>query len=408
MNAIFTLAARNYFAHAKCLGDSVKKHCPEVDFFIFQVDKNIDNIDLDIERFTVINNDELKIPKLLEMAFKYDVIEFSTSLKPFAIEYLFKTLGYEKILYIDPDMILYSSPMFLYDLLDNKHALLTPHLIKPYINYEGATTEEELLFVGIYNLGFFGVKNSDTGNHIVKWWQAKLLNQCFADKEDALHVDQKWMDFLPSLYTDSIEILRHSGINVAFWNFHERNITTTNELFTVDNMELVLFHFSGLVPEDYETICRKQTKYNLSNKPELRSIFEKYVTCLNENGYKFLKDLIYSYNQFDNGEFILKYQRRLFRGLLTEGHSFANPFSTSDNNSLYRLFYDNKLLAFDKTGKLNKLKKSFPDHEKQFKKLFFMMNLFKKIIGIKNYYLMMRFIALYYRFEKQTFLVKKQ
>jgi hypothetical protein len=393
-------------AHAKTLADSVKKNHPECDFFILLSDE-LDGNNLDCT-YQIIESKNIGIADFEKMAFQYDVIEFSTSIKPFFIKKLFNQ-GYAKVLYIDPDMVIYSSLDFIFDHLSTYDVVLTPHLLKPYVKYTGATSEEELLFVGIYNLGFFAIKNSVTGNLITDWWIEKLSNQCYADKEDALHVDQKWMDFLPSLYTNEVLILRNPGVNLAFWNFHERKLSKINGNYFVDEtFPLVILHFSGLEAHNVEAVCKKQTKYTLSIIPEYRELFEDYVNCLNINGVDELSKLIYKYNEFDNGISILKYHRRLFRGLTEEGRLFKDLFSTSNDDSFYQFLVRNKAMLFDKQGKYKTLKKTYGDQPPIFGKVFKLLRIFKRVFGIEKYYLMMRFFSIYSRFEKQTFILKKK
>lgn len=405
-NAIFTICAKNYLAQAKTLGFSLRKFAPEIDFYIILSDE-IGTDTIDYAGFEIIEAKTLhNIPFFYELAFKYDVIEFSTAVKPFFLDLLINEKGYTKVLYIDPDMVVYSSLDFLFEALDKQDALLTPHLLYPYIKYEGATREEELLFVGIYNLGFFGINNSVNGKHIIEWWKVKLKDQCFADKEDGLHVDQKWMDFLPALFGEKVLILRHPGINLAFWNMHERVFVDNGKEYTVDGAPLVIFHFSGLDPLNYQEIARKQTKFNLTNLPQYTRLFKEYVTELKSNQFNYLSTLIYRYNKFDNQVHILKYQRRLYRSLLNEGYQFANPFQTGAN-TLYALLDSNKLIIQDKQGKYMALKKGITDFNAKVSKMQFLLLCCKKLIGIKYYYLLMRFMEVYARFEKQSFLIKK-
>lgn len=407
MNAIFTICAKNYLAHAKTLGYSVKKYAPDTDFFIILSDEiGSDNIYCD--DFNVIESNSLGIESFYEMAFKYNVVEFSTAVKPYYIDILLSDKGYEKVLYLDPDTVLYDSPEYLWNRLDFSDALLTPHIIYPYINFEGATPEEELLFVGIYNLGFFGVKNSETGRHIVKWWCEKLKNQCYADKEDALHVDQKWMDFLPCLYGDKIEILKHPGVNVAFWNLHERKVQDNEDCYWVNDQKLILFHFSGLDPNKYSEISKKQTKFHFDKNPELVRIFTEYVEQLRLNDLNHLSSLSYIYNRFDNDIHVLSYQRRLFRILVeNEGKEYKEPFSTG-KGSFYELLLTNKLMVFEKDGKYNQLRKGLTNFDRKIYLLKKLLKILKSIIGIKYYYLLMKFLLIYSRFEKQTFLLRKK
>jgi hypothetical protein len=406
MNAIFTVAAKNYLAQAKVLGQSLKKTNPNIDFYILLADE-IEDYDLDTGEFKLVEAKTLGIDSFYEMAFKYNVIEYSTSIKPYYIDYLFKNNNYHKIIYLDPDMVVYTSLDYLFDKLDEYDAIITPHITKPYTKYEGAAPEEELLFVGIYNLGFFGIKRSSVGQSIIDWWKEKLLNQCYADKEDGLHVDQKWMDFLPALYDNKVGIIRHPGVNAAFWNMHERTFVDDGQSYTLDGEDLIIYHFSGLDVEDYDKICRKQTKYTLENKPEYTRLFKSYANALISCGAKKHRQMIYTYARFSDGTYIVPFQRRLMRGLLRDGYLLnSNPFIV-EGNSFYHLLNKSNLIIRDNQGKFAKLQKAYPNYKSMFDKANKLRSIFKKLIGIKRYYMIMRYLDRTIRFEDQMFLLKK-
>lgn len=407
-NVIFTICSKNYFAQAKVLFQSVKHYAKDVDFYVLLADE-IGEFDIKSEGINVVEAKTLGIEGYADMAFKYDVIEYNTSVKPFFITKLFDKYEYEKVLYLDPDMALFDSPDLIFSLLDEKDIVLTPHLTKPYIDYVGCTSEEELLFVGIYNLGFIALRNSSVGRHVAQWWAKKLQNQCFADKEDALHVDQKWMDFIPSLYTEHVKILTHPGVNHAFWNMHERTLVDTGTNYTVDGESLIIFHFSGLNPYSYHDIASKQTKFKktLTNLPQYKRLYDEYVKELFECDYKHLSKLPYTYNYFDNGIFIMRFQRRLYRSLVQDNSELSvNPFSIN-SGSFYSHLERNKLVIDDKTGSLNFVRKNLGSEiESKSKILYRLLRVAKSILGIKRYYLLMKFFAIHSRFEKQTFLYK--
>ena len=97
MNCIFTICAKNYLAQALTLKESALKH-NNVDFFIILADSPTD----DINDVNVITLNESWIPEWQSMAYKYNVIEFSTSVKPFVFQKLFNE-GYDNVIYLDPD-----------------------------------------------------------------------------------------------------------------------------------------------------------------------------------------------------------------------------------------------------------------------------------------------------------------
>ena len=403
-NVIFTICAKNYLAQAYSLGESIKNHEPNTDFYI---------IVSDLEKDTILNNSFIHLsPKILteidldDLTFKYNVIEFSTAIKPFFINYFFNK-KYNKVVYLDPDMYIYNNLNIIYNNLDNYDFIITPHIRKPYLKFNGSTSEEEILFVGIYNLGFFAINNTKIGNDFTKWWEEKLSDQCYADKFDALHVDQKWLDFLPSFYPGRVLIEKSPTINMASWSIHEVDFKEVNEKYYIDDNPLLIFHFSGIDILDKNNINKKQIKFNLENKPEYKNLFNNYRSSVLSSNFNYYNKLNYSYDYFKNGVFIDSFLRRIYRTLDHEIKKELISIFEIGDKSLYNLFKSNHLLIGEKSNKYNRLKSTFKNSDKKIK--FFENLLFftKKLIGIKYYYILIRFMSVYSRFENQKFLVKK-
>lgn len=407
MNGIFTIAAKNYLPHAFTLFESISKHEANAGFHVILTDE-LDGLENEfVQRCDIIESRNIGIPKFQEMAFKYNVVEFCTSVKPFVFEYLFKKYNYDKIIYLDPDICLYAAMEDAWCCLDTDFAVITPHITEPYVNYEGATSEEELLFVGIYNLGFIGLSNNAQTKQLLLWWKKKLENQCFGDKTDSLHVDQRWIDFLPALYEKGVKILRHPGYNAAMWNLHERSFDNKSGGYTVNNnYSLIMFHFSGLVPESYELICRKQNKYTLHNRPELKDLFEEYVKALLANGFQKMKNAKYKYGHFDNGYIVTAFQRRFLRGKLQQGASYEFPFSAQ--GKWYKLLEKNNLIVKRTRNSLDTMSRAHvANYSAKSNIIYGLARLIKNMIGIERYYFILRFVAKHIRFEDQMFLIGK-
>ena len=50
----------------------------------------------------------LPIPRSRWFHFKYSIVELSTAVKPYAFEYLFRSQAVDRIIYLDPDIKIYS------------------------------------------------------------------------------------------------------------------------------------------------------------------------------------------------------------------------------------------------------------------------------------------------------------
>ena len=410
MEAIFTIVAKNYIPLANVLGDSIQLQHPNLPFFIVVADTADGLIDYSKQRYSVIASEEMSISNLTEMAFKYNVTEFCTALKPFAFKHLFKQ-GYKKVLYLDPDIYVFNSLNKIFESLDSSSMVLTPHFQTPELAYSGLFREGNILFAGIFNLGFCGLRASENGGKITEWWCAKLKDYCYADRTDGLHVDQKWADFIPTLFPD-VHIERGLGYNVAVWNWHERKLNfhdnsywVTNRITNGPEEPVTFYHYSNYKfknASDYrQFVPVLSTKYR-----DIESISEFYADLLiREHISDQLSKLNYSFATFDNNVVIVQFHRRFYRQLLEEGTHTDNPFITGVPNSFYnRLKTKNLIGQSEGLDKLNEI--NFSGFDRKLKYLNLLAKLVKNIIGFNRYALLCKFLFRYVRPENQVFLVK--
>ena len=88
--AVFTVATQNYFHFAKTLMESIASHEWDVDMYVFVVDGEPVSPDLQSDLFSTVGLDELfAVPPKIRL-FRYTALEMSGSIKPVAMEYLFR------------------------------------------------------------------------------------------------------------------------------------------------------------------------------------------------------------------------------------------------------------------------------------------------------------------------------
>lgn len=406
-NVAFTICAKNYLAQAFTLRESFYRHNPNCDFFIFLSD---DPEGLNANENELVLLEDSWLPDWKKMAFKYNVIEFSTSIKPFCFKKLFLQ-NYDKVIYLDPDTYVTYPLDEIFNFLDTKSIVLTPHYCNIQTDYTGSITEEEILFVGIYNLGFGAICNNEVGGKIVDWWMNRLANKCYADKIDALHVDQKWMDFIPGFFPNDTLITHHMGINPAIWNLHERELMIENNHYLVRNnlskesFPLLFFHFSGFDPFNPKLINRRHPKYNTDVYPSYIPLFEEYIQGIYKNGYEKYSKMGYSYNSFQDGENILPLYRRLYR-VNEDKFVEKDPFSTKE--VFYNTLKKNKLLSGVKSNSFSIYTSEDRNKRGTIEKVVVkMFSILKSIVGIRYYFSFISFLNTFTRLENQRFLIKK-
>jgi hypothetical protein len=406
MNAVFTIVAKNFLPQARTLGDSLARWCPGMPFHVVLADESAGEIDLARERYPTVEAKDLGLPAYRDMAFKYDLVEFATSIKPFVFHHLFERHGYAKVLYLDPDMYVYRDLEPIFAMLHEHFLVLTPHMLEMATSDRGAISEETILFVGAYNLGFAGLNSSPDGRRVVDWWKTRLAKKGYADRWDALHVDQKWMDLLPGFFDRGVLVSRHPGINVSHWNMHERELTAADGEYRVNGQPLLVFHFSGFDPKrpDLITGPHKQTLVTLENRPAYRPLFEDYAAHLLRNQDE-VERLPYAFSRFADGTPIFAFHRRLYRKLTEMGLRFDDPFAVGPGTFHAALGKDGLLMGAD--GPPRELRQSdIPNADAKLRLLRQGMAMLKRLIGVRYYMLLLRTLLVLCRPEEQVFLLR--
>lgn len=280
----FTLCSNNYLAQAKTLGESLRKTNPDIHFVIGLVDKRHAEIDYSsFDPFELISFEELGFSEFDGMISRYNIVEFNTAVKPFFIDYLFHAHSGCTLFYVDPDIEVYQSFDELTKIINNGHDfIITPHLV--YQPLQRSKFEMLILNVGIFNLGFFGIKDTENGRSFVAWWKDRLTDYCKIDFQNGLFVDQLWVNFLPVFYSN-VYILRDPGYNMGYWNFSERRLTKKVDGYYVnEEHRLVFFHFSSFDPLQPDKLC-KHLNYSFERRADLLPLYQSYTAKLLEKGF---------------------------------------------------------------------------------------------------------------------------
>ncbi|HMU45312.1 MAG TPA: hypothetical protein PKC72_03040 [Chitinophagaceae bacterium] len=282
---IYTVCTAAYLSQAKSLGDSITQNNPGCKLYIGLVDKIDKRIDCDFflpHQITEV--DQLSIPQFREMQKRYSLLELSCALKPWFALFFMEKFAANQAIYFDTDILVFSSLKIIDKEFDNHSILLTPQILSPFPDDGKRPHETSVLKTGIYNAGFFGVKNDENGLHFLNWWRNILVDHCFEDGKAGLSSDQSWLNFVP-LFFDGVNIIRHPGCNAAYWNLHERKIEKSGDVFLVNYEPLIFYHFSGYSVQHPELISKHQDRFKMNEFPAVKELFDIYRSRLFENKY---------------------------------------------------------------------------------------------------------------------------
>lgn len=391
--AVCSICSRNYYAYARVLFESIHQLHPDWDLHLLLADEIDGIVDNTRDRFSVMAARELGIPGFISMAFRYDVIEMNVALKPFLMGYLIGR-GYERVIYFDVDIRLYSSLQPIVDLLNTASIVITPHITTPLPADVGLDMRENrFLKNGSFNLGFIAVSSGAESKSFLNWWSSRCLTECFREPETGLFVDQKWVDLVPCLFSRT-KILRDLGCNMAYWNLHERRLIG----LSVNGKDpLVFFHFSGIDLPAFAEISKYQNNYNLQNRPDLASVFNDYRDRVIAAGHDKFKGIPYHYSKFDNGQPIGLIVRRLYEHF---SDIYTNPFSVGPGTYYERV--RRKGLLCSGTPTAYKLS----DVKKRGRLINFMLKAIARLLGVRRYEALMAYLRHITVVRRQKFLIE--
>ncbi len=345
----YTSITSNYLPKARVLAHSVKRHDPKAVFHLLLTDVPPQGWQLADEPFdTVLHLEDLGIAEHRAWAFKHALVEMCTAVKgPGALE-IVRRHQPDKLVYFDPDIVVFGDLGVLERELDQHSVLLTPHLTDPETTPAGILDNEiSALRHGIYNLGFLAFSCHGEGLRCLQWWSDRLLSFCRDDIPAGLFTDQRWADHIPAMF-DGVRILREPVFNVATWNLSNRVASgRAPDGLLINGQPLVFYHFSGFDSGAQEVMLGLYGKAS----PALFDLRQWYIAECERMGQSELGRLPCVYSRFDNGQPITKVHRVLYRERGDLQTAFPDPFDTRDvNRSYWHWFEANGQRELDQPG----------------------------------------------------------
>jgi len=377
--AVFTVCNVAYLPRSLILADSLMKF-NKIKLKVILFDRK-QNVNYPKEAVDIIWVEDLGVPKLSELAFMYDIIEISTSLKPFIASKLL--CDFNSVIFLDPDTCLFSSLDPILDDLKKHSIVLTPHYTTPQPNTPGESDLAMMRF-GSFNLGFFAIRKSTEGIKFLDWWHDRCIEYCFMESQFGLSTDQKWITIAPCLFED-IYVSFNLGYNAAPWNTFERTLSKTDngDYMINDTFPLVFFHFSNFDCSDTQYLNKRASSEIKVGYPVLKEIGDWYASVLNEKS-ALVSNIRYSYDYMSDGTFISPTLRRAYASVRKELPLNHDPF---DSQGPVGEFSRKNLLVGEAGGSysypgFNETKK----HGCALKSIYMLLRLILRFVGPNRFY----------------------
>ena len=396
MRAGCTIVSPNYLPFARTLASSYRAQHPDQRFFVLIVADTADPEPFRLEEsFTPVALGQIGIPNLRAAAMRYDILELKTNVKPTFLRYLLETEGVLSLVYLDPDILVYRSlePVFAAG-EGGASAVLTPHMTAPVLDGR-SPSEQDLLYNGTFNLGFIAVGGGEESRRLLCWWEERCLQLGFSEGRTGLFVDQKWMNLAPGFF-DRVVITRDPGLNMAYWNLHERTLVTTVGGTLVEGprgelQPLRFFHFSGLELDEPDDISRNTDRFRLADRPDLELLFQDYRNRLRALAGHPAEQVPYGFDRFSDGTTIYRLTRRLFAAHESHfGSEGADPFRAEGPFAAFA-----RAQGLTK-GKASPQKASWKDvsaGDRRVEEVHRLLRLALRLLGPGRYELLMRYLS---------------
>jgi hypothetical protein len=376
---VFTVCNIAYLPKALVLADSLMQHNGmKLKVVIFDEKQPFR---YPAEAIEVIWVEDLNVPKWRELAFMYDIIEFSTSLKPFIALKLMES--FEKVIFLDPDTCLYSSVELILADLDSHDILLTPHYTTPQPDTANESDLGMMRF-GSFNLGFFALKHSDESLAFLKWWHQRCIDFCFMESQFGLSTDQKWVS-IASCFFEGIKVSFNLGYNAAPWNTFERTLSKNEkgELIINEKYFLAFFHFSNFDHEDTQYLNKRASNEQGLEYPVLKEIADKYANSLTKK-IAMVDKVAYSYDYMTDGSYISPTLRRAYSAVRSEFPNNHEPFDSIGPVGMFA----KKNYLFEKNAKkyIYPGLKEAQKHSKLLSFIYLTLKILLKIVGPNRFY----------------------
>ncbi|MDG2233094.1 MAG: hypothetical protein P8L16_04665 [Ilumatobacter sp.] len=314
-----TIVASNYVAMAQVLAESFLAQHPDSVFEVLVIDDSPVFLPEPI-RVARLSDLDLESAVLDVMKTVYDVMEFATAVKPAFLAHLLDAGGGGDDVvacYLDPDIVVYQP-------FDDQVApaldhgiVLTPHVLTP-VPRDGMKVDEiTIMQAGMYNCGFLAV--TERAREFLEWWDVRLRFDAVVDFAQARFTDQRWVDWVPSLF--DFHLSRDPGMNVAWWNIHERPVDASGAFPRVGGQPVRFVHFSGYDPAHPDRLSKHQEPFPRVRPEEgsgIRALADDYADRLRANGHEERRRQPYQWDVALDGTWLTRDIRRRVRTALLE------------------------------------------------------------------------------------------
>jgi hypothetical protein len=219
------------------LYQSLVAHTRPFRLWVVAIDEEVERhlVQLALPDLVVVPLRSIETPELLAVKPGRTRAEYCWTLTPFTAQAVFdRDPMARRATYVDSDLFFLADPRILLAELDEsgKNVLVTEHAYAP--EYDRSYDS------GRFCVQFLTFDRSDRAREVMRWWQERCLEWCFARYEDGKFGDQVYLDQWPKLFGDRVHVVQQVEKTLAPWNV--RHVAEQSRT----PLDPVFYHFHGL------------------------------------------------------------------------------------------------------------------------------------------------------------------
>jgi len=232
-----TLFNSDFLPLGLTLYNSLVSHAQPFHLWVICMDETVEERlkTIGLPNLTTIPLKDIETKELLDVKPTRTIGEYCWTITPFTPKAVFdRDTNVERVTYIDADLFFFDDPQILLKEFEKskKHVLITEHAYAPEY--------DQTLRSGRFCVQFMTFRRTIESCNVMKWWQDRCVEWCYAHGEDGKLGDQMYLDRWPELFGDSVHILKQVDKTLAPWNvsYFERKLG--------GGLNPVFYHFEGL------------------------------------------------------------------------------------------------------------------------------------------------------------------
>jgi hypothetical protein len=330
----YTISSLTYLPNARVLARTYAEHHPGERLWVLLIDDVRNTVQDQEEPFLALRLSDLDLEAAeihrMALLFRGNIM---ATIKPWVFQH-FLSKGAEMVLYIDSDFMIFET---LSDLAGDggDGVVLVPHVLTPVPRDGMQPDETTLLGSGMFNAGMFGVGNQHGG--FVEFLMERLRRECIFDPKQMRFNEQRWLDFVPAVFPH--RVVKDPGVDVAYWNLHERPLEKRDDRWFAGGVPLRAFHFSSFEPHvegvagRYE-LATPNPRVRADADPLFRELCGAYRRMLYAEGLTDAQEPPFSFDMLPDGSPVYGTLRELFRSCVLRADSGTGPYPPDPFNPL--------------------------------------------------------------------------